>query len=325
VSAGAKWLVDGTGTLENSGATVTGLSAGGHTVSFNTVSGWTTPASQSVTIKSKQTTTTTGTFLIQDSIANGIYSHDFSSGVPLWDISGGYSGTVGKNIGLGLSISEASSGKLTGTGTFNSNDGSGNVLNSNISVSGMVKSSGTATLVTMTISGSGSGTAFVTGTTKVSGSTVVTGTTHAVTFTGKITLNGKIDGTHGNLVVTGGSAMVLETDLVTHKKISKSIKLQQGTTLVLPTNVTGGWILTLNVTPSNNKYTGSATVQTSTGGSVPLTATGSFAPATNTSAITLKGTGGGSLSLVVSTLGSNMTVQSAKGTMYGQSVNFKAP
>ena len=62
-SAGAQWQVDG-GALQNSGATVSGLSTGAHTVAFSTVSGYTTPASENVTITSGATTTTNGTYTV---------------------------------------------------------------------------------------------------------------------------------------------------------------------------------------------------------------------------------------------------------------------
>jgi hypothetical protein len=46
---GAEWQVDN-GPAQLSGATVTNLSAGSHTVSFTTISGWSTPGNQNVTI-----------------------------------------------------------------------------------------------------------------------------------------------------------------------------------------------------------------------------------------------------------------------------------
>ena len=62
VSAGAQWQVDG-GAWQSSGATVSDLSVGSHTIAFNTVSGWTTPASQTVTVNANLTTTATGTYV----------------------------------------------------------------------------------------------------------------------------------------------------------------------------------------------------------------------------------------------------------------------
>ena len=64
VSAGAQWQVDG-GTLQNSGATVSGLTVGSHTVAFSTVGGWTSPTSQNVTISNNSTTTASGTYTQQ--------------------------------------------------------------------------------------------------------------------------------------------------------------------------------------------------------------------------------------------------------------------
>ncbi|HQL80493.1 MAG TPA: hypothetical protein PLU91_20010 [Verrucomicrobiota bacterium] len=61
VAAGAQWRVDG-GAWQNSGTAVA-LSTGSHTVSFSTTTGWTTPASQNVTIYQDQATTTTGTYV----------------------------------------------------------------------------------------------------------------------------------------------------------------------------------------------------------------------------------------------------------------------
>ena len=63
VSVGAQWQVDG-GSLQASGATVPSLSVGSHTIAFSTVSGYTTPASQTVTIAANATTPATGTYVV---------------------------------------------------------------------------------------------------------------------------------------------------------------------------------------------------------------------------------------------------------------------
>jgi hypothetical protein len=62
LSAGAQWQVDG-GAFQNSGATVSNLSVGTHTVAFKSINGWTTPASQTVTISANTTATTSGTYV----------------------------------------------------------------------------------------------------------------------------------------------------------------------------------------------------------------------------------------------------------------------
>ncbi len=61
VSDGAKWNVD-SGSWQNSGATVSDLTEGSHTVSFSSLTGWTSPSDQSVTISADQTASTTGTY-----------------------------------------------------------------------------------------------------------------------------------------------------------------------------------------------------------------------------------------------------------------------
>ena len=62
VTAGAQWQVDG-GIPQPSGATVLGLSAGNHTVSFSTISSWTTPSCQTVYVSASSTATTNGTYV----------------------------------------------------------------------------------------------------------------------------------------------------------------------------------------------------------------------------------------------------------------------
>ncbi|MCP4639970.1 MAG: carboxypeptidase regulatory-like domain-containing protein, partial [bacterium] len=60
-AAGAQWRVD-SGAWQTSGAIVTGLSAGAHTVSFNTVAGWTTPSDEAVTVTTGQMAAASGTY-----------------------------------------------------------------------------------------------------------------------------------------------------------------------------------------------------------------------------------------------------------------------
>jgi hypothetical protein len=73
VTAGAKWQVDG-GAWQNSGAAVANLAAGNHMVSFNMVSGWTTPANQAVSVSANSTTTASGTYIVSPPPAlSGIY------------------------------------------------------------------------------------------------------------------------------------------------------------------------------------------------------------------------------------------------------------
>jgi hypothetical protein len=60
-NSGAQWQVDD-GTPQPSGATVLGLSVGNHTVSFSTITGWTTPTNQIVSVSANSTATATGMY-----------------------------------------------------------------------------------------------------------------------------------------------------------------------------------------------------------------------------------------------------------------------
>ena len=310
-SAGAKWQVDG-GAWQSGGVTVSGLTAGSHTIAYSPVNGWIAPVNQTVTVNAGQTTITTGSFTA--AAGNGSYHHDFTGALPLWDISGSYSGNLAPGVTIDFSINEDASGKFTGIGIVNSDDGAGNVLTGSATISGAVKSSGTATLVSMTI--------FTTGT-----GTVADGlppVIHDATFSGPIKIQAEIDGAAGELHITGGSSSFKLLDSVTGKKLSRSQKFAPGAVLSLPDDVTGDWGLVLNLTPAGTKYTGSATIQTSTGGVAALTVTGSYKSKTGTSKISLKGTGG-SLSMVISTPGTDLIVESINGKLFGQTLSFKAP
>src|ERR1017187_3258110 len=121
ITAGAQWQVDG-GIPQPSGATVLGLSVGNHTVSFSTVSPWTTPANQTVSVSANSTVTATGIYIYTDHtdhslVLNGDFetgdftgwtlagdtSHTFvddgsESGTPY---SGGYEAALGTSGSLG--------------------------------------------------------------------------------------------------------------------------------------------------------------------------------------------------------------------------------
>jgi len=89
VSAGAQWQVDG-GALQNSGATVTGLTAGSHTLAFKNVSGWNTPAAKTVTISSGVTTSDSGTYVQQTgSLTVAIAPAGAVSAGAQWQVDGG--------------------------------------------------------------------------------------------------------------------------------------------------------------------------------------------------------------------------------------------
>ena len=253
-------------------------------------------------------------------MANGSYERDFSSSeVPLWDISGDYSEDVS---GLGsdtYTLIEDISGALTGTGNIDLNfdvDCGSVALSGPSTINGKVNGSSTAPRVSWKINFSGTGT--------------VCGIDVTFTATGKESF--ELDGANRQLVLTSGNVRVKLTDTATGKKGSGSEKLQSGGVTDLPTDSTGDWTLdvTLNQVPDSTKYdstTSTGTVETSTTGSADLTASGSYSSKTDTSKVTLKGMKGtgASLKLLISTIGSNMTVFGAKGKLYGQKVNFIAP
>ena len=63
VGAGAQWQVDG-GTLQSSGAVVTNLPAGNHTLAFSAVSGWVTPGNQTAAVSANATNAASGTYVV---------------------------------------------------------------------------------------------------------------------------------------------------------------------------------------------------------------------------------------------------------------------
>ena len=91
VTAGAHWQVDGSAP-QNSGATVTGLSAGSHTVTFTVVSGYTTPANQAVTVTANKTASATGTYVASGqtgSLSVTILPAAVVTGGAHWQVDGG--------------------------------------------------------------------------------------------------------------------------------------------------------------------------------------------------------------------------------------------
>jgi uncharacterized repeat protein (TIGR03803 family) len=74
IAAGAQWNVDNGG-FQNSGSTVTNLSVGNHTVSFSTISGLTTPASQTNYINANFTTSVTGSYALQAQYYSAPYDY----------------------------------------------------------------------------------------------------------------------------------------------------------------------------------------------------------------------------------------------------------
>jgi pimeloyl-ACP methyl ester carboxylesterase len=102
-SAGALWQVDG-GAWQSSGDKVAGLTAGNHTVTFNTINNWNSPASQIVTVNNSSATAS-GTFVQQPgSLQVTITPAGAISAGALWQVDGGawqLSGTTVSSLTVG--------------------------------------------------------------------------------------------------------------------------------------------------------------------------------------------------------------------------------
>ncbi len=111
-TAGAQWQVDG-GPSQTSGATITDLSVGNHSVSFSTIGGWTAPANQNVSIKFKSVARIQGIYTFA---AHGIYNGLFMAAEPTEESAGMLSG-------LAVTASGTYTGKLLIDGSTNAISG----------------------------------------------------------------------------------------------------------------------------------------------------------------------------------------------------------
>ena len=97
VNAGALWQVDG-GAWQSSGDTVGGLTAGNHTVTFNTINNWNSPASQNVMVNNSSATAS-GTFVQQPgSLQTTISPAGAINAGALWQVDGGAWQTNGATV-----------------------------------------------------------------------------------------------------------------------------------------------------------------------------------------------------------------------------------
>ena len=238
--------------------------------------------------------------------ANGSYSFNFSGLVALWDIAGSYSGDLGE-FDLAFSITEQPSGKLTGDGTFSV---AGESLEGTISsVGGKMSGSSTDPHVALDLRMSGKGT--------------VSGTKVRVSVSAN--LHYDLDSAAGNLDHGTGSGTVTVTDLSTGQTESESGTFRPSAIpiLRLPDDSTGDWSMSLDLTPNGDKYSGTATIETSTGVTADFTVKGSYDSSADTSKLALDGVGG-KLDMVISTSGTTLNVATAKGKLFGQKINYKA-
>ena len=236
-------------------------------------------------------------------MANGSYLYDFSNILPLWDISGLYSGDIGP-FSINFSIMENSSGQLTGTGTFYFDGLGGDIT----SISGDMTDSSINPHVAMKLLMSGKG--------------VLEGIGAKVTFSAD--MHYRLNGTDKGLEHPSGSGTIRIRDLSTGQTASESGSFKRSalTPLALPVDSTGEWLLFLNLTPEGNAYTGTASIELSTGATTDFTATGTYDSGTDRSKVALAGDAG-KLDLEISTSGTMLNVESAKGKIFGQTIKYQ--
>ncbi len=187
LSAGAQWSVDG-GNGQAGGTTVSGLTVGSHTVTFNNMAGWTTPSSQNVNISNGQTASVGGAYVQQTGALTVTISPAgaLSAGAQ-WSVDGG-NGQAGGTTVSGLTVGSH-------TVTFNNMAGWTTPSSQNVNISnGQTSSVGGAYVqqtgaLTVTISPAGAISAgaqwSVDGGNGQAGGTTVSGLTvgsHTVTF-----------------------------------------------------------------------------------------------------------------------------------------------
>jgi hypothetical protein len=108
------------GAWQDSGAILTGLTLGSHTVAFSLVPGWGVPVSQIVTVNFNQTSTTTAAYLApQPATATAIIINGFVVAVTITDVGVGYTNTplvylLGGGGSGAHAIASVSNGVVTG-------------------------------------------------------------------------------------------------------------------------------------------------------------------------------------------------------------------
>jgi len=89
VAAGARWSYNGGASWNESGYVETSLSAGEYNISFNTITGWITPATLPLTLVRGQSTSATGTYVQTAALTVIINNDPAIKEVATWSINGG--------------------------------------------------------------------------------------------------------------------------------------------------------------------------------------------------------------------------------------------
>jgi hypothetical protein len=148
--------------------------------------------------------------------------------------------------------------------------------------------------------------------------------TQPTSGTAAVRINFRIDGAAGELVSLGGALDYALKDDANGLRDSGAKSFPRGPRVELPGDVTGAWGLTLDFAQSGPTYTGTATVQTSTGATTQLTGNGVYSATKDTTDFLLT-EDGGRLAMVIATSGTNTTLDSVKGKLFGQTLNYRAP
>ncbi len=144
ISAGAQWQVDG-GTLQNSGTTVTNLSATNHTVSFSAIFGWTTPSNQAVSVKANSTAKATGTYEAEPgSLTVNLTPPAAVTNGAKWQVDGG------KWQNSGATVTNLAPGVRNHRLTFNTISGWITPSNQTVSISNNLTTTASGTYVVQT-------------------------------------------------------------------------------------------------------------------------------------------------------------------------------
>ncbi len=252
-------------------------------------------------------------------MADGTYTADGGVYVPLWDISGDYETNSPEFGSVEFELTQEPNGDFTGEGTQDVSsflfDGEGDIIG-DLTLNGSMGGSGEKPTANMRLE--------VTSSNFDAENIQFKSITEKATIGFSFNVKNRVLSGNGNGSVTavlwnpGIGRYVTETE-------SKSIA---GVDLPLPSDATGDWTLTLNLTPaSGTKYSStasSATITTSAETVLDFTVTGTYSAKTGVSDLTLKGEAG-TLTLDVTTSGDLVSIESISGKVSGQTLSYKQP
>jgi hypothetical protein len=249
-------------------------------------------------------------------ILSGTYTEDGMGALtPLWDLSGDYSNVdVSADLGtINVTVSNAPDGKITGSGTIGVDESDKDIdfdyVASNVTIIGAVTGPNKKPLAAIKLDYSTSGI--------IDGYTVKSLTQN---FTGAFVLD---DTNFVGKGVSDFKGVIL--DPKTDKYVTKYLSVPVKDALIpLPADADGNWALVLDLTDDGTtKYTGTASVVTSSGNSVDFTVTGTYDSKTDKSALVLKGPKGSNCELTLVITDGSGTFDSINGKLFGEILNYK--